>query len=66
MRYNDSRDGTNKVEGEILPKYRAALDKKGMIGADGLYATWFAVKQQKAIPARHGAHTAWYVLTIEL
>jgi hypothetical protein len=59
MRYNDVRHGTNLVEGEILPKYKAALEKKGMLADDGLYASFFAVKQKKAIPARHGAHTAW-------
>ncbi|KAF2149458.1 hypothetical protein K461DRAFT_260931 [Myriangium duriaei CBS 260.36] len=59
MRYNDIRDGTNVVEEEILPKYRSALRAKGMFGEDGLYASYFAVKQKKAIPAAHGAHTAW-------
>lgn len=59
MRYNDVRDGTNKVEDYILPRYRAALQAKGMLGEDGLYASFYAVKQKKAIAARHGAHTAW-------
>lgn len=61
MRYNDIRDGTDIVSKEIMPKYKASLAKKGMFGADGLYATFFAVKQQKAISAVHGAHTAWCV-----
>ncbi|KXS94210.1 hypothetical protein AC579_3351 [Pseudocercospora musae] len=59
MRYNDVRDGTNYVEHEILPKYKAALTKKGMIGEDGLYASYFAVKQRQSVAARQGAHTAW-------
>lgn len=59
MRYNDVRHGTNDVENEILPKYKAALAKKGMFGDDSLYASFFAIKQKKSIPARHGAHTAW-------
>ncbi|KAK5166896.1 uncharacterized protein LTR77_007625 [Saxophila tyrrhenica] len=59
MRYNDVRQGTNYVESNILPKYRAALSKKGLLGENGLYATFFALKQKKSIPARHGAHTAW-------
>ena len=60
MRYNDIRDGTNVID-EVLPKYKAALTEKGMLGSDGLYASFYAVKQKKAIAARHGAHTAWYV-----
>lgn len=58
MRYNDIRDGTDLTT-EILTKYKAALTAKGMYGKDGLYASYFAVKQKKSIPARHGAHTAW-------
>lgn len=59
MRYNDVRDGTNSVEQNILPKYKAALESKGMLPEDGLYASFFAVKQRMAVPARQGAHTAW-------
>ncbi|KAH7384026.1 hypothetical protein DE146DRAFT_681129 [Phaeosphaeria sp. MPI-PUGE-AT-0046c] len=59
MRYNDVRHGTNHVESEILPKYKEALAKKGLLGDDGLYASFFAIEQEKSIPARHGAHTAW-------
>jgi hypothetical protein len=58
MRYNDSRDGTNIIDG-VLEKYRAALIQKGMIGKDGLYASFFAVQQKRPIPGRQGAHTAW-------
>lgn len=60
MRYNDVRDGTNTVMKDILPKYKAALFEKGLLGRpDGLYGSFFAVEQQKATPAKHGAHTAW-------
>ncbi|PWN86758.1 hypothetical protein FA10DRAFT_256634 [Acaromyces ingoldii] len=60
MRLNDSRDGTDHVERQILPKYKAALSAKGMLGrSDGLYASYFAVKQKCAMPAKQGAHTAW-------
>ncbi|KAK5690844.1 hypothetical protein LTR97_012005 [Elasticomyces elasticus] len=59
MRYNDIRDGTNYVEDDILPRYKKALTEKGMLGADGLYASFFAIKQKKSVPARQGAHTAW-------
>lgn len=58
MRYNDVRDGTTLVD-EVLDKYKAALAKKGMVGDDGLYASFYAIEQKKAMPARHGAHTAW-------
>jgi hypothetical protein len=58
MRYNDSRDGTNNVE-DVLKKYEASLVRKGMLGESGLYPSFFALKQKKAMPARQGAHTAW-------
>ena len=58
MRYNDIRDGTDIVH-EVLLKYKSALTKKGMIGEDGMYASFFAVQQKKAMPTMHGAHTAW-------
>lgn len=60
MRYNDIRDGTDVVQQDILPKYKAAIFEKGMAGrSDGLYGSFFALKQKKSLPARHGAHTAW-------
>ncbi|KIW29624.1 uncharacterized protein PV07_05427 [Cladophialophora immunda] len=58
MRYNDSRDGTNNVE-DVLVKYKASLVRKGMLNDSGLYPSFFALKQRKALPARQGAHTAW-------
>ena len=58
MRYNDVRDGTNRVQ-DVLVKYKAALVEKGMFGQDGLYASFFALKQKKSVPASQGAHTAW-------
>ncbi len=58
MRYNDSRDRTNNVQ-PVLEKYKAALTAKGMIGKDGLYASFYAMRQQKAMPAGQGTHTAW-------
>ncbi len=60
MRYNDVRDGTDNVH-EVLRKYEAALKSNGMFGKDGLYASFFALKQRRAMPARQGAHTAWSV-----
>lgn len=58
VRLNDVRDGKNTVSG-ILERYKAAVTKHGMINEDSLYTSFFALKQQKSIPARHGAHTAW-------
>lgn len=58
MRYNDSRDGTNQVQ-NVLKKYKAALTAKGMIKNDELYGSFYALRQQKAMPARQGTHTAW-------
>jgi hypothetical protein len=58
MRYNDVRNGTNVID-EVLPKYKAALHRKGMLREDGLYASFFALKQGQPIPASQGAHTAW-------
>lgn len=58
VRLNDVRDGTDVVSG-VLEKYSKAISKNNMVNGDALYTTFFALKQQKAIPARHGAHTAW-------
>jgi hypothetical protein len=40
MRYNDSRDGTKKVD-EVLTKYRAAWEKKGMVSPSGLFVDFW-------------------------
>lgn len=58
MRYNDVRDGTDIVEG-VLERYQKALTAKAMIGTDGLYARFYAVKQDRSVPATQAAHTAW-------
>ena len=58
MRHNDVRDGTDNVH-TVLKKYKSALVTKGMMEENKLYATFYALKQQKAIPARLGTHTAW-------
>lgn len=58
MRYNDVRDGTDNVQG-VLKNYKAALIEKGMMGDHGLYANFYAVRQQIAVTPSHGAHTAW-------
>ena len=58
VRLNDVRDGKDIVSG-VLEKYKSAILKNGMVNGDSLYTSFFALKQQKAIPPRHGAHTAW-------
>ena len=58
MRYNDSRDGTSQVN-DILTKYKAAWDKKGMIAPNGLIADWWMVKQDHVLPASDLGFTAW-------
>ncbi|KIX01270.1 uncharacterized protein Z518_08995 [Rhinocladiella mackenziei CBS 650.93] len=58
MRYNDSRDGTGTVS-EVLTKYRAAWDRKGMVGPNGLFVDMWMVKQDHVFPAADVAWTAW-------
>lgn len=58
MRYNDTRDGTDKVD-QVLKKYTEALERKGMLQADGLWKSAFLVKQKVAAPAPQASHTAW-------
>ncbi|KAJ9615247.1 hypothetical protein H2200_001321 [Cladophialophora chaetospira] len=58
MRYNDSRDGTDKVD-QILTKYRAAWDKKGMVSSNGLFVDMWMVKQDFIVPPRDIGWTAW-------
>ena len=58
MRYNDSRDGTTEVE-EVLTKYRAAWDKKGMVSDSGLFIDFWMVKQNFIVPPQDVGWTAW-------
>ena len=58
MRYNDSRDGTTKVD-EVLTKYKAAWDKKGMVTPSGLFVDMWVVKQDILRPAGDVGWTAW-------
>lgn len=58
MRYNDSRDGTNTVE-NVLSKYKAAWEKKGMITDDGRYVDFWMVKQDFMLQPSDVAWTAW-------
>lgn len=59
MRYNDVTDGT-KVLDEVLPRYRAAWEKKqGIVGENGLFRRWWAVNQDKVFESDHISHTVW-------
>ncbi|PPJ50533.1 hypothetical protein CBER1_05520 [Cercospora berteroae] len=58
MRYNDVRHGTRVTE-ELLPKYLAAWEQKGMLGAGSLYPDAWLEKQDITVPAGGLAFTAW-------
>ncbi|GIZ48704.1 hypothetical protein CKM354_001175400 [Cercospora kikuchii] len=58
MRYNDVRHGTSVTE-ELLPKYLAAWEQKGMVGAGSLYPDAWLEKQDITVPAGGLAFTAW-------
>ena len=58
MHYNDIRDGTNVTEG-VLEKYRTAVETRGMISKDGLYAEWFSVRQGTVTASNGIGFTAW-------
>ncbi|GMG32151.1 unnamed protein product [Aspergillus oryzae] len=60
MRYNDVRDGTN-VATEVLSKYTAAWEAKGMAGPNGLFISWYSPKQDTKRPALDLGFTAWSV-----
>ncbi|KAH7124876.1 hypothetical protein B0J13DRAFT_588996 [Dactylonectria estremocensis] len=58
IRLNDVRNGTNIVE-DVCTKYMEAWDRKGMLQEDGLMVNWYAVKQDKTVPADGIGLTAW-------
>ena len=58
MRYNDLRNGTNKIE-PILENYKAAWDKKGMVTPEGLYVNWLFLRQDQLMPPTGIGLTAW-------
>ncbi|KIW92318.1 uncharacterized protein Z519_07302 [Cladophialophora bantiana CBS 173.52] len=58
MKYNDSRDGTNNVE-DVLAKYKAAWDKKGMVASNSLLIDFWMVKQDYIVPPTDVGWTAW-------
>lgn len=60
MRYNDIRDGTN-VATEVLEKYTAAWEEKGMTDKYGLFIQWYSPKQGTIKSAPDLGFTAWSV-----
>ncbi|KUL84833.1 hypothetical protein ZTR_07300 [Talaromyces verruculosus] len=58
MRFNDVRDGTN-VASEVLSKYTAAWESKGMTGPNGLFISWYSPNQDSKKPALDLGFTAW-------
>lgn len=58
MRLNDVRHGTNVVA-DVLEKYQAAWEKKGMVGPNGLFKDMWLVKQDATLPALDPAFSAW-------
>lgn len=58
MRLNDIRNGTDVVH-DVLEKYKAAWEKKGMIGPGGLFKDMWLVKQDSTLPAMDPGFSAW-------
>ncbi|KAJ0321879.1 hypothetical protein COL5a_009063 [Colletotrichum fioriniae] len=58
MRLRDARLGTSVVD-DVLEKYKAAWDKKGLVGSDGLLPDAWMVKQDFTIRPKDPAWTAW-------
>ncbi len=58
MHYNDIRHGTT-VADELLPKYVAAWEKKGMVGSGSLYPDAWLEQQDVTMAAKDPAFTAW-------
>ncbi|UKZ84344.1 uncharacterized protein TrAFT101_000256 [Trichoderma asperellum] len=71
MRINDVRNGTH-VADDVLAKYKAAWQKKGKMGKDGLLRDAYRIKQDSPVdafdigfPAWAAAHMAWNVEQME-
>lgn len=59
MRYNDAVKGT-KVADEVVPKFRAAWEKKGLLSKNsGLLKLLYMVKQDLAVDVEEIPHSAW-------
>ena len=58
MRYNDVRHGRSDV-GPVLKKYQEAWDKKGMLRPNGMYMSYFFVRQDHIADIPGVNLTAW-------
>ncbi|KAH0038758.1 hypothetical protein KCU78_g1428, partial [Aureobasidium melanogenum] len=58
MRLNDVRHGTSVI-GDVLEKYKAAWEKKGMVGPGGLFKDMWLAKQDFTVPANDPGFSAW-------
>ncbi|KXH66544.1 hypothetical protein CSAL01_05674 [Colletotrichum salicis] len=58
MRLRDARLGTSVVD-DVLEKYKAAWEKKGLVGSDGLLPDAWMFRQDFTIRPKDPAWTAW-------
>ncbi|KAG9570109.1 hypothetical protein KCU61_g8314, partial [Aureobasidium melanogenum] len=58
MRLNDVRHGTSVID-DVLEKYKAAWEKKGMVGPGGLFKDMWLAKQDFTVPANDPGFSAW-------
>ena len=58
VRYNDVRHQTAVLD-DVLPKYKAAWEKKGMVQENGLITLFWMKNQDKALIAPDLSLTAW-------
>ncbi|KAG9651700.1 hypothetical protein KCU95_g3370, partial [Aureobasidium melanogenum] len=58
MRLNDVRHGKSVI-GDVLEKYKAAWEEKGMVGPGGLFKDMWLAKQDFTVPANDPGFSAW-------
>ncbi|KAK1807457.1 hypothetical protein LTR12_018196 [Friedmanniomyces endolithicus] len=63
MRYNDVFNNTDVIA-EVLPKYRAAWAKRGMIAENGLFRQHYAPKRDVVINNTEVGHSFWWVSSV--
>lgn len=61
MRYNDVFNNTNVID-EVLPKYKAAWAKRGMVAENGLFRQHYAPKRDTVFNNDEISHSGWYVV----
>ncbi|KAK0890090.1 hypothetical protein LTR91_025513 [Friedmanniomyces endolithicus] len=57
-RYTDVFNGTNMID-EVLPKYKAAWDKRGMMAENGLFRSHYAPRRDVVVDAKEISHSGW-------